>query len=96
MVAVEFNTSHITLHGNSVEIADLSIHSTELVDYLENFPLDDISGLWSLDTPLGLGTLAVEIGRQSTLVGYNNAFVMYAMASLIALPLMLFIRIRPR
>jgi len=41
MVAVEFNTSHITLHGNSVEIADLSIHSTELVDYLENFPLDD-------------------------------------------------------
>ena len=62
----------------------------------ENFPLDDISGLWSLDTPLGLGTLAVEIGRQSTLVGYNNAFVMYAMASLIALPLMLFIRIRPR
>ena len=62
----------------------------------ENFSLDDISGLWSLDTPLGLGTLAAEIGRQSTLVGYNNAFVMYAIASLVALPLMLFIRIRPR
>ena len=62
----------------------------------ENFPLASINSLWNLDTPFGLGTLAVEIGRQSTLVGYNNAFVMYAMASLVALPLMLFIRIRPR
>ena len=62
----------------------------------EAFSFANISGLWSLESSLGMGTLATEVGRQATMVGYNNAFVMYAILSLAALPLMLFIRIRPR
>ena len=62
----------------------------------EAFSFANISGLWSLESNLGMGTLAMEVGRQATMVGYNNAFVMYAILSLAALPLMLFIRIRPR
>ena len=62
----------------------------------EAFFFANISGLWSLESSLGLGAIAMEVGRQATMVGYNNAFVMYAILSLAALPLMLFIRIRPR
>jgi len=62
----------------------------------EAFSFANIRGLWSLESSLGMGTLAMEVGRQATMVGYNNAFVMYAILSLAALPLMLFIRIRPR
>ncbi|MDP6689552.1 MAG: DHA2 family efflux MFS transporter permease subunit [Alphaproteobacteria bacterium] len=57
---------------------------------------DSLRGLWSVETTRGLGALAGEVGRQASLIGYTNAFLMYALACVAALPLMLFIKIKQR
>ncbi|MDA1097826.1 MAG: DHA2 family efflux MFS transporter permease subunit [Proteobacteria bacterium] len=70
---------------------------TEAVSpFNEAFSFASIRGLWSIESTSGLGALAGEIGRQATLIGYTNAFVMYTLACIASLPLMLFIRIRQR
>ena len=62
----------------------------------EAFAFASIRGMWSIESLGGLGALAGEIGRQASLIGYTNAFLMYALACVAALPLMLFIKIKPR
>ena len=52
-------------------------------------------GNWTADSLSGLAVLAKEIDRQSTLIGYLNAFWMYTAVSAIALPLVFMVR-RPR
>ena len=60
----------------------------------EAFAYASIRGMWSIESTRGLGALAGEIGRQAALIGYTNAFLMYALACVAALPLMLFIKIK--
>jgi DHA2 family multidrug resistance protein len=46
-------------------------------------------GEWSVESAGGLARIAGEISRQSALLGYMNAFVMYTAVSVIAIPLCL-------
>jgi DHA2 family multidrug resistance protein len=47
------------------------------------------SGAWSIDTTEGLAQLSREMTRQATMLGYKNAFLLYTVACLIAMPLCL-------
>jgi DHA2 family multidrug resistance protein len=51
-----------------------------------------VMGGWSVETLPGLAKLAAEINRQAALIGYLNAFTLYTIASLAAMPLVLMIR----
>jgi DHA2 family multidrug resistance protein len=50
-------------------------------------------GAWAVDTAPALAKLSGEIARQSTLIGYKNAWVLYVIVSLASLPLCLLARL---
>ncbi|MDX2204238.1 MAG: DHA2 family efflux MFS transporter permease subunit [Hyphomicrobiaceae bacterium] len=51
-----------------------------------------VTGAWNFETQAGLAKIASEIGRQSAMIGYLNAFVMYTAASAAAVVLALVVR----
>lgn len=53
-----------------------------------------VTGNWTLDSPTGVLALAGEINRQSQLIGYLNAFLLYTAAAVLAMPFLLFVRVR--
>ena len=50
-------------------------------------------GAWTVDTVPGLAKVSGEIARQATLIGYQNAWVLYVIVSLASLPLCLLVRL---
>jgi DHA2 family multidrug resistance protein len=50
-------------------------------------------GAWSVDTATGLAKLSGEIARQSLLIGYTNAWMLYVVAALSFLPLCMLARL---
>jgi DHA2 family multidrug resistance protein len=55
-----------------------------------------VTGGWDFATVQGLARLSKEIGRQSAMLGYINAFGLYTACSLLAIPLILLIGRRMR
>lgn len=55
-----------------------------------------VTGGWDFETVQGLARLSKEIGRQSAMLGYINAFGLYTACSLAAIPLILLIGRRAR
>jgi DHA2 family multidrug resistance protein len=53
-------------------------------------------GSWSFGTPGGLLALAGEIQRQAAMIGYINAFTLYAWTAAAAVPLAWLLRPPPR
>lgn len=51
-----------------------------------------VLGRWDVETVTGLARLSKEIGRQSAMIGYLNAFGMYTAMSALAIPLILLVR----
>jgi DHA2 family multidrug resistance protein len=49
-------------------------------------------GTWSLDSVTSMAALSGEIQRQAAMIGYLNAFYLYALTALAVLPLVLFVR----
>ena len=60
--------------------------------YTEGFRYLSTVRVWDLDTVSGLAGLSSEIQRQSLMIGYINAFKLFAWTSLAALPLILLLR----
>ena len=58
----------------------------------EMLRLDSITGLWSFQTSPGVAALQNEFFRQSTMVGYDNAFLLYALVCLVTAPFLFFVR----
>jgi DHA2 family multidrug resistance protein len=54
------------------------------------------TGAWDTQSLGGLARLAKEIGRQSAMLGYINAFGLYTLCSALAIPLILFVNRRNR
>jgi len=50
-------------------------------------------GAWSVETAAGLAKLSGEIARQSILIGYTNAWLLYTLVALASLPLCLLARL---
>ena len=66
---------------------------TEMITpYNRALAMPDVTGAWSFDTVQGLARIAKEIGRQATMIGYLNAFMMYTVASGLAVVFALFVR----
>ena len=53
-----------------------------------------LTGAWSFDSVPGLAKVASEIARQSAMIGYLNAFMMYTATSAFAVVLVLMVRRR--
>jgi DHA2 family multidrug resistance protein len=60
--------------------------------YNPTLGLPSVTGAWDFNTIAGLAKVAKEINRQAAMIGYLNAFAMYAMASCLGLLLVLIIR----
>lgn len=50
-------------------------------------------GSWAIDTAPALAKLAGEIARQSILIGYMNAWLLYTLVAVAFLPLCLLVRL---
>ena len=58
--------------------------------------MPSLTGGWSFDTVAGLAKVANEINRQAAMIGYLNAFTMYAATSAFAVVLCLLVRRKKR
>jgi len=56
----------------------------------------EVIGQWNLGTPSGLMALAGEIQRQAAMIGYINAFYLFAFAAAAAIPFALLMRDVPK
>jgi len=63
-----------------------------ITPYNHALTLPSVSGAWNFDTVPGLAKIAGEIGRQSAMIGYLNAFMMYTATSALAVVLALLVR----
>ncbi len=51
-----------------------------------------VTGAWSFDTLQDVARLSKEITRQSTMIGFSNAFLLYTVLSALAVPLCLMVK----
>jgi DHA2 family multidrug resistance protein len=78
-------------HTGRMNYAELGESITPF-SYVLQFP--HLMGRWTVDTVPGLAALAREINRQALMVGYTNAFLLYAIVSFAAIPFMLMVKIK--
>jgi MFS transporter, DHA2 family, multidrug resistance protein len=68
---------------------------TEMITpYNRALTMPGLTGAWNFDTVPGLAKLAKEIARQSVMIGYLNAFMMYTVTSGLAVVFVLMVRRR--
>jgi DHA2 family multidrug resistance protein len=66
---------------------------TEMITpYNRSLTMPGLTGAWTFDTVPGLARVAKEIGRQSMMIGYLNAFTMYTATSALAVVFVLMVR----
>ncbi len=66
---------------------------TEMISpYNPTLSLPSVAGGWNFDSASGLAKVAKEIARQATMLGYLNAFMMYTIASGLAVALVMMVR----
>jgi DHA2 family multidrug resistance protein len=68
---------------------------TEMITpYNRSLTTPGLTGAWTFDTVPGLAKVANEIARQSMMIGYLNAFMMYTVTSGLAVVFVLMVRRR--
>ena len=55
-----------------------------------------VTGAWNLSEQRGLAALSAEMARQAQLIGFLDALVFFIATSLVVLPLVLFVRLKPQ
>jgi MFS transporter, DHA2 family, multidrug resistance protein len=66
---------------------------TELATtYNKVWQLPWVTGAWTTETLTGIARISKEMARQSTMIGFTNAFILYTVLSALAVPLCLLIR----
>lgn len=55
-----------------------------------------VTGAWDSQSTIGLAKLSKEISRQAAMLGYINAFGLYTLTSLLAIPIVLMVSSRSR
>lgn len=51
-----------------------------------------VTGSWTVDTLQGIARLSREMVRQSTMIGFSNAFLLYTVLSALAIPLCMLVK----
>lgn len=64
-------------------------------DFNKTLALPEAMGLWTTASPRGLMALANEVQRQAAMIGYINAFYLFAMTAALAVPLAWMMRSPP-
>lgn len=79
----------VMLHSAKVNYATMAESVSGLAPTLR---LPGTLGAWSLDSPGGLAALSAEMARQAALIGYTNAFLLFAVAAFIGIPVLLLVQ----
>ena len=66
----------------------------QFTPFNEMLRLPFVTGAWTLDDTVGLARLSSEADRQALMIGYGNAFLLYAVVCFATLPLLLLVRVR--
>jgi DHA2 family multidrug resistance protein len=61
----------------------------QLSPYNKTLSLPQAMGGWTAESATGMAAIAREINRQAAMLGYVNAFVLYTVMSVVAIPLVL-------
>lgn len=64
--------------------------------YNETLRMPGVLGDWNIESLKGLAAIGGEIHRQSRMIGYDNAFLLYTLVCFAIIPLVLFIKVRQR
>jgi len=62
----------------------------------EAFKLPGVAKVWSLSNGASLGAIGREVGRQATMIGYLDAFVLFTAAAAVSAPLVFLVRVKRR
>jgi DHA2 family multidrug resistance protein len=93
--------------GSSVHISlsiSLAVHmaragyadmAEQISPYNETLKMPWVTGAWNLAEQKGLAALSAEMARQAQLIGYLDAFVFFIATSLVVLPLVFLVRLKP-
>ena len=65
-----------------------------LSPFNEAFRMPGVTELWSLSDGAALGAMSREAGRQATMIGYLDAFVLFAAAAALTAPLVFLVRVK--
>ena len=57
---------------------------------------DSLFAVWSIDDAVSLAGLSKEIGRQALMIGYLNAFNLFAFTAFAVIPIILLVKIGRR
>ena len=87
-ISLSFMVVVRTARTNYAELAE------HISPYRESMHFPGITGAWDFDTLAGLSRIAHEMDRQAHMIGYDNAFVMYAIVCFASLPLLLLVRVK--
>ena len=74
-----------------INYAELAEH---ISPYKESLRYPGVTGAWDLDSVEGLSRIGEEVHRQAQMIGYDNAFIMYAIVCCASLPLLLLVRVK--
>ncbi|MGD8477593.1 MAG: DHA2 family efflux MFS transporter permease subunit [Burkholderiales bacterium] len=95
-----FGTSLFIAVSFMVVLRTAQISHFELVQnvspYNEALRFPSVVGHWDIGSLHGLAKLGSEVDRQAQMIGYENAFIMYAAVCFATIPVLLFVRIRHR
>ena len=93
-----FGTSMFISLSFMVVVRTARINYAELAEhispYKESLLFPGVTGAWNLESVEGLSRIGDEVGRQAQMVGYDNAFIMYAIVCFASLPLLLLVRVK--
>lgn len=70
--------------------------TAHISDFNKALLLPWVAGNWDFDTVEGLARISEEIARQAAMISYLNAFGLYTLASLAAIPLIMLVARPPR
>jgi DHA2 family multidrug resistance protein len=93
-----FGTSLFIAISFMVVVRSAQISHFELAQnvspYNEALRFPSVVGHWDVGSLHGLAKLSAEVDRQAQMIGYANAFVLYAVVCFATIPVMLFVRVR--
>ena len=83
----------VVAHTGAISYSELSASVDPLSEALL---IPSVIGSWDVTSAVGLTQLSAEIDRQSQMIGYLNAFTLYAVVNFLAIPLVLLVKIKQR
>jgi len=79
----------VVIHYTSVNYAVISEHVSP---FNEAFRMPSVAGAWNLDNIGGIARAGQEVERQASMIGYINAFYLFAAVAISVVPFIFFLK----